>query len=318
MAKKAQATKKVEKQRKAVKQVKKCAAKKTTPQKLLPKKAPKLTAKPEKSASLRKAPTLKLVAATPKVKKAPKPKKISVEELILSHRDSGRKLGRSMLKRWNIKLPADEIDSMVDFALCDAAGRYCFDRGASFMTFFYYHLRGHLVRLVADAASTSNMFISSVTASGSDLTDFPSASSNAYIFPEVAAAKQKFFETPEDSLLKKEELEFCQGQIRKLDTLEQEVVARSFATDEALVDIAKSLGYSRCHVSRVKKRALLKLKKLLAQGKQGLQVIECDTNIDEPIVKDRVLIRKRKYRSRPRRRKVIDSTMLEARIRKFA
>ena len=314
MAKKAQVIKKAVKEVKAVKQAKK----------IQPKQAPlvkktKVALKPVAVTTSRKRPELKLVQAAPKARKVTKPKKISVEELILTHRDNGRKLGRSILKRWNIKLHTDEIDSMVDYALCDAAIRYRFDKGASFMTFFYYHLRGHLVRLVADAASTSNMFVSNLTANGSDLTDFPSVSSDAYILPEGAAAKQKSFETPEDYLLKKEELEFCQGQIRKLDTLEQEVVARSYATDEALVDIAKSLGYSRCHVSRVKKRALAKLKRLLAQDQnEELQVIDCDAIDDEPIMNERVSIRKRKYRSRPRRRKLGDSVALEARIRKIA
>lgn len=318
MSKKAQAVKKISKQTKSAKQDKKSQIKTASKNKFKSSQKPKSSQKITIAPASRVRPKLTLIKVAPKIKKAPKPKKISVEELILSHRDNGRKLGRSMLKRWNIKLHADEIDSMVDYALCDAANRYCFDKGASFMTFFYYHLRGHLVRLVADAANTSNIFISSATSNGGELTDYLSTSSDAYVLPETAAVKQKSFETPEDYLLKKEELEFCQGQVRKLDVLEQEVVARSYATDEALVDIAKSLGYSRCHVSRVKKRALAKLKRLLAQGKEDLQVIDCETIDDEQIANERVAVRKRKYRSRPRRRNLIDSVSLEARIRKIA
>lgn len=318
MAKKAQAVKKVARQTKSLKPCKKANIKKVASKKTRTINKTSTTPKPMIVVVPQKKGNLKLVKIASKEKKTSKPKKVNVKELILSHRENGRKLGRSILKRWNIRLHSDEIDSMVDYALCDAATRYRFDKGASFMTFFYYHLRGHLVRMVADAASTSSLFVSSSTSNGNDLTDYSSISSGAYMLPEAVVARQKCFETPEDFLLKKEELELCQGQIRKLDTVEQEVVARSYATDEALVDIAKSLGYSRCHVSRVKKRALAKLKRMLAQGKEGLEVIDCETIDDDPIDNDRVTVRKRKYCSRPRRRKFIDAGILEARIRRIA
>src|SRR5690349_7137351 len=75
-----------------------------------------------------------------------------ISKLILDHRENGRKLARSILRRWRVRMPAEEIDSIVDLSLCEAARRYSSERGASFMTFFFYHLRGHLVRSVARAA----------------------------------------------------------------------------------------------------------------------------------------------------------------------
>ena len=194
----------------------------------------------------------------------PKAKKVNIEQLILDHRDNGRRLSRSLLRKWNVNIEPDEIDSIVDYALCDAASRFRTDKGASFMTFFYYHLRGHLVRLIAEASSNTSLFVSSATSSGVDLGDYsscaPTLNTNSYC--DLITTRQKISESPEELLLKKEELVNCRSQVDQLDKLEQTIVARLYATDEPLNKIARSLGYSRCHISRVKKTALRKLKHL--------------------------------------------------------
>ncbi|MCC6932973.1 MAG: hypothetical protein IT292_06935 [Deltaproteobacteria bacterium] len=214
----------------------------------------------------RQKQTIKALAARKaKAAKVKKPKKIDLDSLILDHRDNGRRLSRSLLRKWNVNIEPEEINSIVDFALCDAASRFRTDKGASFMTFFFYHLRGHLVRLIAEASSNSSMFISSATSSGVDLGDYsalaPTMETNG--FCDVVTTRQKISESPEELLLKKEELVNCQSHLNQLDKLEQTIVARLYASDEPLNKIARTLGYSRCHISRVKKSALGKLKKLL-------------------------------------------------------
>ncbi|OVE79762.1 hypothetical protein BVY02_02340, partial [bacterium J17] len=97
---------------------------------------------------------------------------LTVDELILEHRENGRKLARSMLRKWRVRMPAEEIDSIVDLTLCEAAKRFDPDKGASFMTFFFYHLRGHLVRAVAEATQTSNMFMAFSQNLGIDVTEW--------------------------------------------------------------------------------------------------------------------------------------------------
>src|SRR3990167_8004194 len=78
------------------------------------------------------------------------------EKLILEYRANARKLSRSMLRRWHARLDLEEVDSLVVLSLCEAAARYGPNKGASFMTFLYYHLRGCLVRAV-DAAANANV-----------------------------------------------------------------------------------------------------------------------------------------------------------------
>jgi len=184
-----------------------------------------------------------------------------VEALVLEHRENGRKLARSMLRRWRARMNAEEVDSIVDLTLCEAAKRYSPTHGASFMTFFFYHLRGYLVRAVATAMNSHNVLLPFQNRPGSDLSEIAHIGEDAFksFLPECASFGLREVESPENLLLRKESIEVCRKAYDKLDELEQEVITRSFKNEEPLVNIAQSLGYSRCHISRVKKRALERL-----------------------------------------------------------
>lgn len=193
-----------------------------------------------------------------------------VEALILDHRENGRKLARSILRRWRVRMPADEIDSVVDLALCEAARRFSEKHGASFMTFFFYHLRGHLVRAVARAANSNNIFMAFAQNMGMEADDWHHVSNEviwAYA-PDTRVFGQQDVETPENSVLRDEREQECRDAVEKLDSLEQEVITRSFKGEQPLVTIAKNLGYSRCHVSRVKKAALERLRCILEENSE--------------------------------------------------
>lgn len=175
-------------------------------------------------------------------------------------------------------MPAEEVDSLVDLALCEAARRYSADFGASFMTFLFYHLRGHLVRAVARAAQGNNIFLSFARNAGIDSGDLShlGGSVSEMALPEFILFNQRDIETPENLLLREETIGKCRDALSKLDQLEREILDRSFGGDEALVDIAKYLGYSRCHVSRVKKSAMGRLKNILGGS-------EINMNLDETV-----------------------------------
>jgi RNA polymerase sigma factor (sigma-70 family) len=171
-------------------------------------------------------------------------------------------------------MSGDEIDSIVDLALCEAAKRYSPERGASFMTFYFYHLRGHLVRSVARAAQASNVFLAFGQSAGTDTSEWRYVSSEALWgnAPEHLVFGQTDIETPENAVLRKEKIEECRQAVRQLDDLEKEIILRSFGGEQALVDIAKTLGYSRCHISRVKKSALSRLKNIIGEQTAPEQV----------------------------------------------
>lgn len=240
----------------------------------------KQTTKKQETNKGRVRPTLTVVKGKKSLKDSPVNKKkkieaiiepvqapLSFEELILEHRENGRKLARSILRRWRVRMVSEEIDSIVDLTLCEAAGRYSPDKGASFMTFFFYHLRGNLVRAVTTAAQASNVFLACAQGIGLDTSDwtFTGDEELLSVLPDFSELGHKEVETPEQSAIKKERETLCTEACNKLDQLEREIVLRSFEDEESLVDIAKSLGYSRCHVSRVKKTALSRLKTIVKE-----------------------------------------------------
>jgi RNA polymerase sigma factor (sigma-70 family) len=214
----------------------------------------------QKKAELRsKVKETKIEVKVSKPKKAPK---FTYDSLILDHRENGRKLARSILRKWRVHMPGEEVDSIVDLALCESAKRFCPKKGASFMTFFFYHLRGHLVRAVARATQSCAIINGPKTDEWCDEEHSEFASSyGAYLNNELHNQREN--ETPEQIMLRREKIMVTRDAIDKLDTLEKVVLDKSYGDDEALVDIAKNLGYSRCHISRVKKGALIRLKTVL-------------------------------------------------------
>lgn len=210
--------------------------------------------------------------------KIPEKSREELDKLILEHRDNGRKLARSFLRKWRARISLEEVDSLVDLTLCEAAKRYSPEKGASFMTFVFYHLRGYLVRAVAGSANQNNIFSQYARHVGVDPNEFTGGEEILQCFvPDCASFGMREIDCPEDLLMQKEKVELCRDACSQLDELEREVISRSFAEDEALIDIAKSLGYSRCHISRVKKRALDRLEGFI--GKSG-EELGLDANND--------------------------------------
>lgn len=195
---------------------------------------------------------LTLVKDSPKVKSLRLLSEEAKEKVVVRSRQKARKLARSILRRWNARLDLSEVDSIVDLSLCEAAARFSPEMGASFMTFLFYHLRGNLIRTISTAVNTNVV---------------PLHDSDGMLDEEVAHSVVQSYEVanaltgtevtrPDEILIKEEMLKLSSSARDKLDTLAQQVLQRIFVNEEQLIDIAYDLGYSRCHISRVKRRAL--------------------------------------------------------------
>jgi RNA polymerase sigma factor (sigma-70 family) len=231
-----------------------------------------------------------------------------VEDLVLSHRETGRKLARSLLRRWRVTLPSEEIDSVVDLSLCDAANRYSADKGASFVTFLFYHLRGYLVRQIASATQETSIFVTLAQSVGIDVSSWASASDEqlAEIIPDYFFAAQGDNNSPENIVLQQEQENAAAAACSKLDELEKEVILSSCAQNESLVDVSKKLGYSRCHISRVKKRAIDQLREFFVEKQFATrdEFIERDDEIEgKPLLAERDI--KKNPARRMRRKKIV-------------
>lgn len=245
----------------------------------------------------------------PKVIELPLPKKAKSkglsprqqEEIVLEYRMKARKLARSILRKWHARLDLQEVDSVVDLSLCEAVRRYNPAKGASFMTFLFYHMRGNLIRAVSAAANAHAVPFAEAESNSSEKTEQSAGRSvNAIEIAEALCSHDYIM--PDEILLKKEMVNMSQGACEKLDSLEKEVIYRIYIQEQQLMDIASSLGYSRCHISRVKKKALETLYSdmSLAMHKGDEESIGPRPDFDDENVSAE---RRKIHRRRPRSRK---------------
>ncbi len=185
------------------------------------------------------------------------PQKV-IEEYILGYREKARKLARSILRKWRAHLELDELDSVVDLSLCEAGSRFNPKLGASFMTFLFYHLRGNLIRTISIAANANSVPL--YDSDGLDSIGEARDHSRGYRLihaSEIAEAVTcKDSLLPDEMIAQKQLIVLSQKAYFALDSLEKEIIDRIYNREEQLLDVANSLGYSRCHISRVKRKAL--------------------------------------------------------------
>jgi len=217
-----------------------------------------VVARARKASTKKSAKVIKLSSAR-KAKASP-PTPLQQEALIVRYRLKARKLGRSILRRWHSRMDLDEVDSIVDLSLCEAVKRFDPSKGASFMTFLFYHLKGNLVRAVSAAAASSTIPVFNAEegetheVEPSHLFGHQFRAMNSAEVAEAVASQDA--PLPDEMLWRKELHGKSSVACEKLDPLEREIIKRIFLQEQQIMDIAATLGYSRCHISRVKKKAL--------------------------------------------------------------
>ena len=236
------------------------------------------------------------------------PSPLQQEALIIKYRLKAQKLGRSILRRWHARMDLDEVDSLVDLSLCEAVKRFNPTKGASFMTFLFYHLKGNLVRSVAAAAAANSLPTGLLDDEGSPrgmgemMGELQLRSINSTEIAEAVTSQDS--PTPDEALWRKQLHSQSSLACEKLDPLEREIIKRIFIQEQQIMDIAASLGYSRCHISRVKKKALETLYDELrgSMNNDDLGQRPSFEDDSEEEVDQRIACRKTIHRRRPRSR----------------
>jgi RNA polymerase sigma factor for flagellar operon FliA len=181
------------------------------------------------------------------------------EELVLTYRMKARKLARSILRKWHARLDLQEVDSVVDLSLCEAVKNYNPSKGASFMTFLFYHLRGNLIRTVSTAATQNLVPCSEFEAQNGMTEDGDRGLANAMEVADALSNRENVL--PDEALYRKEMIKLSKQACSSLAEIEKFIIEKIYIQEAQLRDIAVSLGYSRCHVSRLRKKALESLHK---------------------------------------------------------
>lgn len=193
--------------------------------------------------------------------------KLKVINLILEYRDKTRKLSNGILKKWGSHIEPEELDSVSDLSLCEAAQKFDETKGVSFITFLFYYLKGNLVKAVTRSStingSSQKEFIENI-GDDTNLMGYENIkdSINDDISDALIGTSSK---TPIDILLKKELYNLGKEACIKLDDTEKKVIEKIYLKGEQVLDVAKELGYSRCHVFRIKKNALDNMEKSMTK-----------------------------------------------------
>ena len=263
-----------------------------------------IAARAAKMAAQKGAKVIKLSSARKAAAAPPTP--YQQEALIVKYRLKARKLGRSILRRWHSRMDLDEVDSIVDLSLCEAVKRFDPAKGASFMTFLFYHLKGNLVRAVTSAASAHSIPVFNTDEIETQIGEPDHLFGHqfrALNSAEVAdAVASQDVPLPDEMLWRKELHSQSSLACDKLDPLEREIIKRIFLQEQQIMDIAATLGYSRCHISRVKKKALETLYNELSSSMSDIDLGKKPSFDDEgeDEVKLKLVSRRPVHRRRPR------------------
>jgi len=211
----------------------------------------------------RKAAKVKKLSEA-KISEVPSISQKTPEELALHYRSGARKLALSMVAKWKCRLDADDLQSVIDLAVCEAAARYNSAHGAGFMTFLYYHLKGKLVKAIAKRANDRLLFIDDYEMSRMSVRGDDETSTVRCKEWKHYASDESGSVSTEEALYQRELLDHCYKACQRLRGIEKEVITSLYFEDKELSQVTSEMGYSRGHIFRVRTRALEKLRKSLA------------------------------------------------------
>ena len=185
--------------------------------------------------------------------------------LILTYRDKALKMTRGFLKKWGSHIDEDELISVSDLSLCEAASRFDESRNVSFITFLFYYIKGNLVKAVINSSIINGCDRDTYLERNGEKEYSTSQNKLQEILNnEVAECSMgSSKDTPVDLLLKKELYSISKETCKGLDDVERKIIEKIYLQGEQVVNVAKELGYSRCHISRMKRSALEGLEKAI-------------------------------------------------------
>lgn len=161
------------------------------------------------------------------------------------------KVAKSILKRWNSVVDEEELDSVINLSLAEVLDKYDQSKGASIVTYMYYHLRGNLAKLIDERVNNSEL---SMETSGleyygniaSQDVDYDGIDSESYL-------------DPHEALERKQARKLYNEALESLSELERTLLNMNLEDGLKVQQIARQLKLSRSYLSRIKHQALRKV-----------------------------------------------------------
>jgi len=193
---------------------------------------------------------------------------ISPEErkmLVLAHREEARCFAKNLLRRWKCYFELDELYSLVDMALCQAANGFSPVHGAKFSTYSYFYIKGVLVRAIRKRKNSSMLIVANVWDIDSEEEEMDEryGKEHGELSADNAFGGQLYKLRPDQLLFRKQLRGLGEAAYQGLEGLERAVIEKVYYQGCSMTEAAKQLGYSRCHLSRVRTRAIERLRQTL-------------------------------------------------------
>ena len=182
--------------------------------------------------------------------------------MILFHRSAARKMALQLLKRWGARLEMEEAGSIADLAACEAAR--CFNplRGASFITYLHFYLRGFLIRELSSRSRGEFLLVEEERGKATDSREMEMAEQEDWGFQCGSLP-------PDEAVYAGQVREACGRALECLSELERRIVLRVHVFDFKVAAVARQLGYSRGHVSELRRQAFMKMRPELEQVREA-------------------------------------------------
>ena len=188
--------------------------------------------------------------------------------LIESHRESARRIALSIIRRWQCTFTEDEIASISDLALCEAARKFDEGKGAKFTTYLYYHIKNRLVDAIDNSVSAKRAI--------NALKDAKSASSSPklavhdpdeeFIVPDPDFIEPSAIESPEKGMIREQRRLILHDAISHLEDKHRRLLEMVYFKQVHPGEIAETFGMSRSTLRRAVKKARMALYDELASS----------------------------------------------------
>lgn len=180
----------------------------------------------------------------------------SKKALILEHRTTALKIARSLLRRWNLFIDINEVQSLSDIALCEAVRGFDESRGTRFSTYLFPYIKGILI---AELKSVKrDQLHQAPTATISQGFEDSYLETEAYLHSSSESVTDES-ETPEHHTYRRELREICAKALGTLLPLERQTLVGVHVMDEKVAQLARKIGYSRPYLSSIRTRAIEKM-----------------------------------------------------------
>lgn len=197
-------------------------------------------------------------------------KNVDTDALILENRTSAQRMARSLLKRWGAFLDSEEVVSLTDLSLCEAARSFDPNRGVRFTSFLFYTLRGNLIRALTESCRRGAIMTESdMQCAETGNNTNAEGGSRSRSMDQRATTGEEEESCPEKVTYLKELRAHCNRALNQLSQLERKIVIDVHVLDWKVARVARKIGYSRGHVSALRKDAFAKLRPMLVDYKEA-------------------------------------------------